>query len=716
MFRAASILILIPSLSFASQLTANLAYVNRVGPIVDDSVGAIQTVTTDLSTTPSTNTVTLEGVRNGLRVWTGDQDHTLPWFDLYTTTNGVAGPTVRLYYGQGRILWLPTGTTIALGTTNGRTVKVSQMTVPGALPGVGTVTNAITVAKAGPPIWTPGHAQVTLPSGNSAFTVVATNSFPLFVSEYDGANWSPPRWYRLESNCNVSVLATYPQVALGSYNGDGLTVITPAGGTVLSTGATMHLTFPAITGTTRHCTNSADLMLAITNAVSGDEIVLQDGVYGLTTNIVNACFAANGGMDGITLRSFSGVRDNVVITGNGTNTGAWSLTSTNTNATATAWFKDVTFGLSNGWRSCLFTGGRWGAENVRWTGVASQTVASIGVASFASSGVHWLGLWCQADTSAEDCYDGTANVAHTSDSVVRLVGCSGSNAGPAVSDQVLTTHTGMPMEVWGGNFNDAQLSVAAADAVTTPFRLYFANIFTNAGRKGGIVSADMFGISQPTDTRSLVSWSLFSDFGPGASTAFQILSNSFLGHCWSVGCARQMSFGANVGPALLAGNVITDASIDGIRCGFDATGQTNAVQLIGNTWKKHATALNLVATNIYLALTNNACQSNTTSLTLAVNQRNNFGEDYNRFDPTVSANIVPSANTTTNADAAVDVRFFPVASGNCDGTGTAVFPWVGDSDPWGYVWVYKSGVWPIGARSRAVVQSGSGVFIYPDVW
>jgi hypothetical protein len=114
-------------------------------------------------------------------------------------------------------------------------------------------------------------------------------------------------------------------------------------------------------------------------------------------------------------------------------------------------------------------------------------------------------------------------------------------------------------------------------------------------------------------------------------------------------------------------------------------------------------------------VTNNATKTSSTSVSITPSYANtNIFCAYNVLDASVDADYVAGAGDVTGSDAELDARLFPTASGNADSTGTPSLGYVGDSDPFGYVWIYKLGVTSKGARTRPAIISGAQ--LYPDVW
>ncbi|MDP2989201.1 MAG: hypothetical protein Q8O57_01380, partial [Kiritimatiellota bacterium] len=193
----------------------------------------IQSLITDAVIKPTTAHIKLTEPNNAVRIWTGDQPVTESSFDLYVCRNGGSAVKVRCFRWQGRILTGKAGDVFSFGTTNGRALKIAQMMTPASLTTPSGVTGAAHCDKAGPPLWSPSAAHIVLPAPGAAFQINADGSErDVFISEYDGVQWTPLRWVKLPAGNAVKVRCNYQQIALANYAGAALNITAPAGSSI----------------------------------------------------------------------------------------------------------------------------------------------------------------------------------------------------------------------------------------------------------------------------------------------------------------------------------------------------------------------------------------------------------------------------------------------------------------------------------------------------
>lgn len=688
----------------------------------------VQSVTTDASATPTSNQVVMASTNNALVIHAGEQPISEAYLNVYISINGGAVKTLRIFRHQSRIIYASGN--VSLGTTDGRVLKVNQCNVPGTLVVPSGVSGTANCDKAGAPLWTPSAAHVTLPNKNSAFVINTDGTERIvFISEFDGVAWQPYRFYILPaSSKNLTVFCSYKQVALANYAGATLSITAPAGSVVGGSSVTMSLTIPAVTGTTHSVTNISELKTAIANAVSGDHIVLADGTYALDVNITEASFTANQaagrkGSEGIVIRSLSGVRENCILSGSTTSFGGWTLN--HSLAVGYGYFKDLKFDIAGTSTGVTLRGGNWRVQNCRFTGVRTA-VHCVNMASTVTDEINIDMLYCQADTSAVDCFNCVGNSdSYSTNSVVRLIECTGFTPGGASGDQCVTTNTGVPLSTWGGNYYDAFLNVMAPDA-NTPQYAFFTTI-SNGARRCGLQDMSLFGCNYSTSidvidskpTTGYVILNKVTTTGYGATTGlFRTASDTTqivpLAVANRITINSGRAFYVSVGGTVIEGNIINTAS-DGVRFSSYSSGSTATTTLRNNTFKTNSTAVNqtLIA-NLPMYLRNNASKVCSVSLALAVGSMAITDSNYNTVDPTVSGNYTPGANDLVSGDAALDADDFPTAAGNCDANGVDIYNYIGSSDPFGFVLIYKAGVISRGART--IPQIVASADIYPDVY
>jgi len=687
--------------------------------------GPITTVVTDTGTAPTTTNLTLTGSQNAVRIWSGEQPLAEPYFDLYVSTNGGSAFAVRMYRWQGRIINAAQGAAVGLATANGRSLQVSAMTVPGTLETPAGVTNYAMLDRAGPPLWAPDSSHVVLPAENGAFRLVADNTDrTIFISEFDGYVWSPPRWITI-TNYDTTVRATYRRVALASYDGVPMKVVAPAGSQVGGISRRMELGVPS--GFRKfNCSTVAQFETAITNVTAGDAIVLADGTYALTINITNDCFVSNGSPCGIIIRSASGNRDAVVISGSATNTGDWSIQGNSATNNAALWFKDVTFDLTNRFGSLLFNGGFIRFNNVRVTG---PTLTPFRASVFLTTAYYDIDAQfvdCQIDNGSDDLFSATGTGTNRPNSKIQFVNSSAYRPGNDAAAQCFTTHLGQRVESYGGYFHDANANVWAngdQGAITYGFWPRIDNgLGTNSGVGYGVsVFGGWFGpddsttCAPPTNgywlfTRMARQVQLASSASPGVLVAHNRLTKA-------PGASGNYAFNMTKSASTTGWTVLGNIAHGLAAAGFFNSGTegtlTNQTQIINNTFDTCVSGFDLRASYAHLGLTNNATKGGNGVANLAAAYMPYVHPDYNTLDPTIDGDYSAGANDIVNADAGLDGNWFPTAGGNCDTNGVSL-GYVGDSDPFGFVLIYGETLVPRGARSRQAILPGAR--LSPDFW
>jgi hypothetical protein len=484
------------------------------------------------------------------------------------------------------------------------------------------------------------------------------------------------------------------------------------------------MTITPITPARFQCGTVSEFEAALSNAVAGDTITLADGVYRLTVNVTNSSFAANqaagfAGMEGITIRGASGHRDTVVLTGAAADTGGWGLLLTG--AQLWAGFAHLSFNFSNQLSSFLAGDGKLRLEDVTLAGPQRVygTLLSRGADREA---METLFLRVQCDHSSNDCFSFWAWWRDPAKRQ-RLVDCVGFNAGGDDNAQVLTTHHGLPVEVYGGSYRDAPANIVANGDGS------FYSFFTRFGGSGCVADSGLFGCTVAT-TGNPVGVAIAPQAYSGGSNTYVLFSrlcsvavsqaqignttNCPLGHSLFSAEPQGRGWLGMHGGCLATGNVLAGGD-DGCLLDYFSS-NTNDVRLTGNTFLFSACGLSYQSPNYRLFVTNNAFYGNDVSLALASACNNDFFSDYNTYDPVCVANsaAVFGANDTTNVDAAIDpATLRPVAGGNADDTGLG-YGWCGDSDPFGLVWLFHPARAPRGARAVQRVYPDSVLF--PDAW
>lgn len=708
----------LPSGTLAGRVSAGTGPIEAIDifSLLSGQVGLLQTIVTDASATPTTVQVQTRYPQDAVRVWTGSCPDSEPYFYLYCAINGGAVAKIQMYRWSSRIIAAPPGASVSFGTDDGRSIVVAPVTVPLTTETPSGVTGTANCDRAGPPLWTPAASHILLADVNTSFRINSTGTEKdVFVSEFDGWTWSPVRWVRLESNRSVTVRATYTQVALATYDGSTLSITAPTGSTVGGTSTTMNLTFPTSFTTTWNVSTPATFATAVAGAVSGDRILFAVGATAITNNITDASFTANvvlgnKGAEGITFEGASTNYETVVPI-----TGYWTLDQSL--ATGYTYLRNLKFDLLTSTNRHSFAGGKWRWQNCRSTGGTGNDHTEI--KTTATSTIDADFLRCQMDNVGRDGWNGNGLPGNGSTSSARFIDCVGTVSGPGASDQILTTHDGLPFTVYGGTYSDANTAVIAN--LNTTSTCYFTTVLPGTRASGWeesnlfacthVVSGLDAGLLFPTN------WVLLSKFTlTNATTSNAIIRSqkALIEHnrFFSTNGSGRAFFQSvtNIG---FNWNVIYGFS-EAIRISA-SSGATGPVTMNSNTILSNSTALNLADLTLSMLIDGNACATNVNSIVCSVTSDPNITGDYNVLDPTVDADYTAGANDISGANAAVDSNFFPVASGNCDGNGnTSLVDYIGGTDPLGLVLIYKATRISRGAREIPAVYASAA--LYPDLW
>jgi hypothetical protein len=162
-------------------------------------------------------------------------------------------------------------------------------------------------------------------------------------------------------------------------------------------------------------------------------------------------------------------------------------------------------------------------------------------------------------------------------------------------------------------------------------------------------------------------------------------------------------------------NLISGFS-QGVRMVDSVTGATGNTEVTNTSIVSCTTAVSATDTRLGFILNHLATKGSTTGISTTADAMTRMTRSYNTIDPTVSAFYTPlGTGDITTADADLDSRYFPTASGNCEANGNAsALDWVGGTDWEGYPLRLASSVQDRGARCRPRIISGAELL--PDIW
>lgn len=680
----------------------------------------VQTVTTQTGTSATEN-ISLGSGYDSVRVWTGETPVTEPWFFLYVTRSGVT-TKIKMNRFEARLISVP-GKTVGFATADGRSLKIAPDVSPTSLGTSFPVSGTANCDAGGPPIWSPSAAHITLASGQFQYELVGSGTERIvFVSEYDGATWSPARWLRLPASGSVRMHATFSRIALANYDGATVSVNGPTGTVIGGTSASSSLTMPSVTGTTHSVTDVASLKTAIAAAVAGDEIVLAAGTYNLDVNITAASFTSNNGvggrvgMEGITIRGATSDRTLYVIGVSG-GAGDWNILGQD--IVRLSGFRDLTFSFGSTSANFAVSGGKWSFQNCAFTGSTGTNFSA-----FATNGTTQVDvLKCNSSNSGADCFDYyNAN----SSSYCRLINCTGSVSGNVANGQVITAHNAAThLLVYGGEFADSHTNVVASDG-SARISLFFSKVDTGAVRgNGNIQGANAFACwnARPTGQNNWANSGMANQFvlASRIRNLFTETTSSF--DLAIEGNLCKSESGVNPPVGYYPNNVVSTVRyernvLDGytsvaLRFNFGTTGSMAARS---NTVVNSAVACDISTSTSTKTIVGNVSRSSgTRGITSTAGGMATTTVNYNIWDKTPSASYVAGANDITGVDADLDANYLPSAAGNCDGTGNpAAIDWVGGTDYVGFLLEISDVVRDRGARCRPRIISGA--IMVPDIW
>jgi len=673
---------------------------------------------TDASSNPTTVRATLTEGQNAVRVWIGETPRNESDFILYVKRNSTV-IEVLVHRWSAPVVLVPSGagTTLAFGTSDGRQIGITPLSLPASFPVSSGISGTANADLATVPIWSPSAAHVTLQDYNSAIEIQGSGWGVAFLSEFDGAQWSPARSIILNGTYPIKELCTYKQIALATYNGATLSVSAPTGSII---GGTKNVsTFGIVpTGTTYNVTanSGADLLAKMALAVSGDRILLPAGTYTLPSAISAATFAANilagniGG-EGVIIQGATGNRADVILKP-AASSGAVNFTMPG--ATDPFLWRDLTWDFSGSLSSLFFTGGKIRLENIRVFGPQTNDSAHgclVGARPDSTAIVDFQALNCIFEDAIGDVFSGSVQASGTfqSASICKLYNVTAERAGN-VDDtrQCFTTHSGFANELYSCVGSDARLNVVANDSNANSISYIFFSRFTNGTRRNG-VSNHYSWFNYYDANNSLDAWNPQNDgwsIGNRIQKINQIFSSSVFNNV-NVKKITANYISMNDG----RGSFVRAGAIENIRNVFSGCGEgvrkdnflgpsTAAASDINNTFIGCVIGWTSTIANFITNFKNNAAKTSGTSVSVNATANGAMTKNNNVLDPTVGGSYTAGSGDTLGVDAALDSKLLPTLGGNCDDNGLAsTFTYVGAYDFEQFVHIYKAGVISRGARS-----------------
>ncbi len=683
---------------------------------------------TEATDDPVISRLILEEGQNAVRVWIGETPRNESDFFLYIARNAVVLKVLVTRWSSPVIL-VPSGagTALAFGTSDGREIGVTPLTLTSSFPVSSGVSGTANADLATVPIWAPSAPHVVLPSNNSAIEIQGAGWGVVFVSEFDGASWTPPRSVIVNGTYPIKELCTYKQIALATYNGSTVSVSAPSGSTI--GGTSVAATFGIVpTGTTHNVTanSGADLVAKMAIAVSGDRILLPAGTYTLPAVVNAATFAANVlagniGGEGIVIQGATGNRADVTIIPHST---ANSTIFFMAGATDPFLWRDLTLNYTGTSSSYYVNGGVHRLENVRIFGPQSvDTNGSLVTVQPASTAIiDFQAFNCLFEDSIGDLYSGSVQAVGTFQgaSICKLMSVTGRRAGNSDDTrQCFTTHSGFPNEMYSIDGSDARLNVIANDSNVGSISYVFFSRFSPGTRRVGIVNHYSY-FNYQIATAANDAWNPQSggwSIGNRIDKTGQIFSGSIFNNSL-VPKVVANNLSLNDGRAIFvrAGgmtvnfNMIRQAG-EGIRKD-NFTGPSTAIDShSNNTFLNCAVGWGSTINNFITGFISNAFKTSGTSISVNASADAAMLKGSSTIDPTISASYTAGVGDITGVDAAIDANFFPTLGGNCDDNGLgSSFDYVGGYDFEQFPVIYKETITSRGARTRPRVDLTNDIY------
>lgn len=300
--------------------------------------------TSEASSSPSTTAITIGSGNDAIRIYVGgfnayDRDYLKYDQVILHVKNKTQDTTTQIAADRytSHQLEATAGDEFAIGATYERTGGTADIPVwltDGQFDRTATAPTATTgnanSDKATPSIWSPSNAHLTLTDFNSqiAFTSPAADRW-VWVREYDGSAWGPPRQVLLLTGQQVVYRATHKQIALLTLDGSAVPVAID--GTI--SGASNEFAVPWSGGATLSVSSSSDgfggdqgtagqnLEYAIANASDGDTILLTE----TTTYTLSALLGDDYGSKDLRIMADTGVTPTLAGKGGNFDLGAGNL-------------------------------------------------------------------------------------------------------------------------------------------------------------------------------------------------------------------------------------------------------------------------------------------------------------------------------------------------------------------------------------------------------
>ena len=624
-----------------------------------------------------------------------------PWVDFELKIGGGASNLVRLYAFQARFFKVPENSTISVWSASDSGVGIiyQSVTLPSVTPSLASPTAAtLTVERNVPPYWSPNIPNITFASDSliheRVFSLPANlDQAPVFVSEYDGVAWTPARFYRPEKNKATVIQCTYRQVALAvPAGGSTVAVGVPSGAVTAnySGGLVDFVPTPTITNTV-NVSNSSELLAAINAATSGTEIVCATGSYSVGT-VNNASWASSVQGAGVLIRSASGVRSDVVISG------SWNVASITEQAVHQS-FKNLTLDVTGG--TFLKIGGSLSLHNCLISGPSALGSDLFSVAS--ASGSTFTGLFAYCD------FEGNSPAAQSEDVVngsgawaangVTFVCCNASGSGQGLASQVITGHFGSDITWLGGIVREGNgTDLVANDSNTTNY-FYFTRHLAD-GLAGNVSHSVCYGCDTTSETSILSIVTARSNLLRNI-TSTALFQGNLVEATTSV---VRLIFNNTAGGYTVRDNVFTGA-LEVVLVEFASGGPYPRSSVSNNTFSGCTRPIRLINNNCPIDLTNNLTHNSGDGVNVSAAAMAVITGGNNRFDKLLGTTYTGLSGDINSINPALDSDLVPTFMA----TGDATDLLLGSSDYTGKVLYY--GVNPTQGARAATTTTG---IVFPD--
>lgn len=648
-------------------------------------------------------------------IYIGPGDITESHFYLYVRVN--SGDVRKVWTTRySRVIFhgLSEGDTVSIGSDSVRAIEV----IGGSVPNLSTPNWGTSIAnadKAEPRVWEPTAPHVTMGAINKLTIVAGSGWRDIFVREYDGSSWGPCCWYRTHPTYTGDIVIPVfgESVALCTQDGSAVVVKASSEATVGGTSVPYELAMPTISATSNVTANDgADFLAKLQAATSGTNVVLPAGTYTVASQIQTADWA-----QGVTISGATGDPDDVII----------ELADTDY-----AIYLDSSWSTKRGLRYVTFSvtadHGAFRAENagllmesVKFAG--DQTRTGVDNVMLGTSGADIRCHNCESNNSAADNWNGISG------GTLELINCRGDVSGPGSADQVITSHLGQILRVYGGSFGDSDTNVYAR-ATSAECHMEFTEIYCG-DRQSGLLGAFGFGCRGATikgqwNPDGITGYQMFWRVDNTGTSYGQNLIRNLEGLThgnWfaNIPSTRQVYYSQTTGTPETQYNFWSGClpSTEAIIGHLAGSAGMHSHRLRNNTFFGNRVDIGIgSALSGDLVARNNAHSGSTyrTVDQIGTADWTTLDSDYNIYDRSVNTSNFAGADDiigSSGVGAELTSQFLPSSLGNAHDSGDgSLYDWIGGRGFTAMPLIYSPNVVSRGALERPTDEG----IVFPDAW